>query len=234
VSRPLARLGEVARVRTRRCAACGAVFIPTGKGSARRLTCDICRTGPQCRVCHGRGGLHAPSCRAGICHGCGARTAGGTKFFCEACRANRCPECRRFAGTHADACLYERRRRRPGLTEYRGLVSVGDIVALYVEVRSKAVATARRICGDLAAEDVVHDAAVYLLVQREYLRFVPGEAYFMKAVRHGALRQLRSAWHRYTVAMDPVDLVLAEQAMYANGNGHPNAHAPVRLPEPVV
>jgi hypothetical protein len=34
-----------------------------------------------------------------------------------------------------------------------------------------------------------------------------------RAVEHGAVRRRRYAWTKYTVAMDPEDLVLAEQAM---------------------
>jgi hypothetical protein len=52
------------------------------------------------------------------------------------------------------------------------------------------------------------------------------------AVKHTALRVLRSAWHRYTVAMDPQDLVGAESAMERQRRGQPSA-ALVRLPESV-
>jgi hypothetical protein len=156
----------------------------------------------------------------------------GSKYYCDACREQQCPECRCYGGRHGVGCLYEQRRRRPRLTEYRGVVTDEDIMDLYLGVRSKAVATARRICGALFAEDVVHDAALYLLVQRDYLRFVPGESYFMRAVKHGALRQLRSAWHRYTVLMDPEDLVIAEQMTFQGRNGH-RTDTRVRLPEPV-
>lgn len=231
MSEPLARLGEVATVRTntKRCQACGALFNVAGAGATRRLTCDVCRTGPQCSTCYGRGGLHAPSCRAGICHGCGERTAIGTKFYCAACRARKCPECHRLSGTHHPRCQYERRERRTDwLREYRGIVTVEDIERVYLENRARAVATARRICGPLYAEDVVHDVAVYLLAQREYLRVVPGPAYFLRAVKNGALLQLQSAWRRRVVAMD-LDVLLIAEAMT-----HPVrrqvSEATVRLP----
>ena len=42
----------------------------------------------------------------------------------------------------------------------------------------------------------------------------PGRACLFKAVEHGAVRRRRHAWTKYTVAMDPEDLVLAEQATY--------------------
>ena len=230
---PLGTLGELAHVRTKHCAACGAVFVPVGSGH-RRLTCDVCRTAPQCKTCYGYGGLHAPSCsKLRACKGCGQA---GVEFvnnasYCATCKERQCPECRVYGGQHGRNCKYERRTRRTNwLREYRGVVTEQDIVDLYLAVRPHAVAVARRICGELFAEDVVHDAAVYLLAQRDYLRFPPNEAYFLRAVKHGALRVLQAAWHRHVVAMDPVEIVMAEQAMYAQ---HVNGHASngkVRLP----
>ena len=34
---------------------------------------------------------------------------------------------------------------------------------------------------------------------------MPGKAYFLRAVRHAALRRLLYAWRRYTVFLDPED-----------------------------
>jgi hypothetical protein len=59
----------------------------------------------------------------------------------------------------------------------------------------------------------------YLVAKRPYLRRVPGEAYFFTAIRHCAYRLLRSGWHRTVVAMDPGDVVLAEQAMQSQRRG---------------
>jgi hypothetical protein len=67
-----------------------------------------------------------------------------------------------------------------------------------------------------------------LLEKRDYLTAIPGKAYFFTAVRNTALRRLLYAWSRYVVAMDPGDLVIAEQMM-ARGMTSQNA---VRLPEP--
>lgn len=190
--------------------------------------CAVCAA-TRCTGCNYLRGHHAPSCRASRCRGCGNRTAQGSKHYCDACRLNQCPECRVLGGRHGPRCLYIRRRRRPGLTEYRGVVTEDDIATLYITVRRRAVATARRICGDLSAEDVVSDAVVYLLERRDYLRDVPGQAYFMRAVKHAALRQLRSAWHRYTAAMDPADLVVVEQ-MALQRHGRRSERDIVRLP----
>jgi len=52
------------------------------------------------------------------------------------------------------------------------------------------------------AEDVVHDVTVYLLEKRDDLTAIPGKAYFLTAVRNGALRWLLYAWSRRTVVMD--------------------------------
>ena len=61
----------------------------------------------------------------------GAASSWATRHvvYCEACRAQRCPECRRYAGQHGPRCRYERRRRRPGLTEHLGVVTEEDIAA---------------------------------------------------------------------------------------------------------
>ena len=54
-------------------------------------------------------------------------------------------------------------------------------------------------------------AATYLLEKREYLTAVPGKGYFLRAVKHAALRRLLYAWRRRTVFLDPEDLLVAEQ-----------------------
>jgi hypothetical protein len=99
-----------------------------------------------------------------------------------------------------------------GLTTVYNLVSEEDIVALYLEHRAYAIRLAHGIVG-AEAEDIVHDVVTYMLEKREYLTAVPSRSYFLRAVKHGALRRLRYAWHRYTVFMDPDDLLIAEQMM---------------------
>jgi hypothetical protein len=80
-------------------------------------------------------------------------------------------------------------------------------------------------------QDIVDVYAVYLLAQRDYLRRAPGESYVMQAVKHGAIRQRISAWRRRVVAMDPVDLLIAEKAM---ARGTKLSEGPVRLPGDAV
>jgi hypothetical protein len=167
-------------------------------------------------VCHYLRGHHAPSCRTGICHGCGARTAIGTKFYCPACRAQQCPECRWYAGRHGPTCRYDQRTRRPPLTIVYRVTTADDLVELFNDAYRKAVRVAQHV-GELNrpdAEDVVSDVFLYLWRKRDFLKAPPGRAYLFKAVEHGAIRARRSAWRRRVVAMDPEDLVLAEQAMY--------------------
>jgi hypothetical protein len=59
----------------------------------------------------------------------------------------------------------------------------------------------------------VQDVILYLLQKRDYLPRAPGPKYFFKAVQRTALRRHLYAWSKYVVAMDPGDLILAEQAM---------------------
>src|SRR5439155_16839520 len=113
-------------------------------------------------------------------------------------------------GRHQRSCLYEQRQRRPGLTEFYGVVTEQDIIALYLEHREHAVRIARRIVG-ADTEDVVHDVTLYLLEKRDYLRDAPGRGYFLRAVKNTAVRRLLYAWSRYVVAMDPETLVIVEQ-----------------------
>lgn len=211
---------------------CGVLFLAIGKGAARTKFCGTCRATQTCRSCNHVGG-HAPRCAKGRvrpCHGCGDDLGHGhNRSYCDTCRADQCPGCKRFAGQHEAKCDYRTRRRHaPSLTEYRGVVTEADVVAVYLEHGAKAVRLARSICGTLHAEDVVHDLVLYLLEKRDYLRFPPNEAYVLRAVKHGALRKLIYGWHRYTVAMDPEDLAIAEQAMAREGR--PAASRVVRLP----
>jgi hypothetical protein len=243
--KPLARLGEAMSLNgtvphgadlrhavPRRCP-CGNLFLALGKAAARARFCDECKATRTCASCNGIG-EHRAYCstlRPRPCRGCGVELGHGTRrFFCEACWAQQCPECGVRAGRHHRLCRYETRRRRPGLTEYQGIVSEQDILDLYLAHGPRAVRIARSICGDLSAEDVVQDVTLYLLEKREYLQRPPGETYFLKAVTRAALRTLLNAWARYRVAMDPQDLVIAEQMM-ARGLTSENK---VRLPEPVA
>jgi hypothetical protein len=248
--KPLARLGEVMRLNgaiprgadlrnavPRRCQGCGTLFIVIGKGSARARYCPECRA-KRCPSCNRPGGGHYPYCcqvQARPCRGCGVELGhgGSQRRFCEACWAHQYPECRVRGGRHQRSCLYERRRRRPGLTEYRGVVTEQEIVDLYVAHRARARQVARRIVG-ADAEDVVHDVTLYLLAKRDYLTAAPGAAYFLTAVKHTALRRLLSAWVRLVVAMDPEDLVTAEQVTHPARARRPAGSVRVTLPEPVA
>src|SRR5206468_6104879 len=143
----------------RRCKGCGALFIVIGKGSARALYCQECRA-KKCPSCNGAGGRHYPYCswaHPRPCRGCGVELGhGGSQSpFCETCRAQQCPECRVYGGPHGAKCLYDRRRRRPGLTERYGVVTEQDVLALYLEHREHAVRIAQRLVG-ADAEDAVH------------------------------------------------------------------------------
>lgn len=222
---------DVRSVVPKRCP-CGVLFLAIGKGSNRAKFCDDCKATQRCKSCL-HIGEHAATCAKGQprpCHGCGEELGHeDRRAYCPACRAVQCPECRAFAGRHGRACRYEARRRRPGLTTRYGVVSEAEITTLYLDQRAKAVRLAWSICGELLAEDVVHDVTVALLEKRDYLSRAPGEAYFLTAVRHGALRKLLYAWARYTVAMDPDQVVYAEQAM---ARGESSQHA-VRLPASV-
>lgn len=217
----------------RRCQTCAGLFIVLGKGSARARYCAECRA-RKCPSCNHAGGTHYPYCsqvKPRPCRGCGVELGhGGSQSpYCPACLVQQCPECRTYGGRHGARCLYERRRRRPGLTERHGVVTEEAIVALYLEHRAHAVRLAWGIVG-AEAEDVVHDVALYLLEKREYLKDAPGEAYFLTAVKHTALRRLRYAWRRCTVLLDPGDLVIVEQMI---ARGVPTQDL-VRLPEPVA
>jgi DNA-directed RNA polymerase specialized sigma24 family protein len=105
----------------------------------------------------------------------------------------------------------------------------------YATMKGRTIADAHVYADDgivgAEAEDVVHDVTLYLLEKRDYLRDAPGAAYFLTAVKNGALRRLLYASHRYTVFVDPETLVLIE-AM-----AHParvrRSNTTVRLPEPV-
>jgi hypothetical protein len=204
----------------RRCRTCSALFFVVGKGSNRAAFCQECRA-KKCPCCNHAGGTHYAYCspvKPRPCRGCSVELGHGGSLspYCEACRAEQCPECRTYGGRHGEKCLYERRRRRPGLTTVHNLVSEEDVISLYVEHRAYAVRLARAIVGS-EAEDIVQDVVTYLLEKRDYLTAVPGKAYFFQAVKHTALRRLRYAWHRYTVFLDPEDA----EAMMAGGQTSP-------------
>jgi hypothetical protein len=165
------------------------------------------------------------------CWGCGAEVGVARRHrrYCEACRAQRCPECQRYASQHAARCRFQRRRRRPGRQRY-GVVTVEHILDLFVRLRAPSVRLAEGIAGRLHGEDVVSEVVTYLLEHRDFLRQPPPPRYFLTAVRNTALRRLLYAWSRYVVAMDPEDLVLAEQAMEGQRRGQASTGA-ARLPE---
>jgi Sigma-70 region 2 len=165
------------------------------------------------------------------CVGCqGLGVAVPRSRYCEACRRRRCGECHHYAGHHSPTCQYLRRTRRPRLTQRVDRVPLIELLALFINHRALAVRIARSIVGDALAEDCASEVSLYLLERRVYLRRSPSPAYFYTAVRHSALRVLRSSWHRTVVAMDPDDLLAAEQAMVA---GKTSDHT-VRLPEPAA
>ena len=110
----------------------------------------------------------------------------------------------------------------------KAFVQAGVRVFLYLEDRERAVQIARRVVG-ADTEDVVHDVTLYLLLEkRDYLRDAPGEAYFLTAVKHTALRRLLYAWARYVVVVDPETLLLIEQMTHPARVSRPNT---VRLSE---
>lgn len=237
VVRPLVRLGEVMHLNgavprdvdprdadPHRCRRCSGLVIRRGLAY-----CDECRKA-RCSDCHGPDGEHRPSCRRRrtprLCRGCASVLPTRYGLYCRACQAQQCPECRVLAGRHGARCLYERRRRRPGLTALHNVVSQEEIAALYLAHRARAVRVAARICGPAFAEDVVHDVVLYLLEKRALLKDAPGRGYFLTAVKHGATRRLLYAWERLTVRMDPDALIIAEQMT------HPSRAR--RLPAPTL
>jgi DNA-directed RNA polymerase specialized sigma24 family protein len=120
-----------------------------------------------------------------------------------------------LGGRHGPRCRYLQRRRRPPLTIVYAVTTADDLVALYTDCYAKALRLARYV-GNLSrpeAEDVVSDVFLYLWRKRDLLKAPPGRAYLFKAVEHGAIRARTHAWARNVVAMDPEDLMLAEQAM---------------------
>ena len=92
-----------------------------------------------------------------------------------------------------------------------GAVTEEHAIALFAH-HVKAVRWAQYI-GCLsrpAADDVVSDVFLSIWTHRA----PPGPGYLFRAVTHGALRVHGYAWARYVVALDPRDLVLAEQATF--------------------
>lgn len=136
-----------------------------------------------------------------------------------------------LAGRHLQSCRYLERKRRPGLTIVHGVVTEQEIVDLWLAQRARAIRIARPIVGEADAEDVVSDVVLFLLRKRVYLKAHLGPAYFLTAVRNGALRKRLYAWARYVVAMDPEDLVIAEQMTHPARTR--TSDSTVRLPEPV-
>jgi hypothetical protein len=107
----------------RRCRTCSALFFVVGKGSNRAAFCQECRA-KKCPSCNHAGGTHYAYCssvKPRPCRGCSVELGHGGSLspYCETCRAEQCPECRTYGGRHGKKCLYERRRRRPGLTTVR-------------------------------------------------------------------------------------------------------------------
>jgi hypothetical protein len=189
----------------------------------------------RCGTCHGVTGQHYPSSRARttprLCRACeGPVEAPGRAFFCETCRRQRCPECGRYAGQHRLRCLFDHRQRRPRLLTYHGLVRPEEILLIYLAHGDQAARRAARIVGPTVAEDCVQDAVTYLLSKRDYLTHF-GVGYFYQVVKNFARRHRRYGWSKYLVAMDPDDLLFAEQAMEGKRRGRSVAGR-VRVPEP--
>lgn len=167
------------------------------------------------------------------CIGCQLVEAAPHSRYCEACRRHPCPECHHVAGQHNARCVYLRRTRRPRLTKILDRVELHELLAMLIRERPAAIRIARSICGGLLAEDCASEVALYLLEKRRYLRRVPTPAYFHRGVVYTALRVQRSAWHRHVVAMDPGDILIAEEVKEGQRRGHPVETA-VRLPESVA
>jgi hypothetical protein len=190
----------------------------------------------RCGTCHGRLNHHRPSCqrlKPRLCRGCGrAGVLVGAVLYCEPCRAQQCPGCRKFAGRHTPSCLYLRRRRRgapriPGVVH--GVVTREDLIRCFVEMRAPAVRLARTIVGDGWAEDIAQETFLYLVDRRDELKRVPTLGYVLKATRHGAYAFRRALVRKMAVSYDPAELADLAELMYALEHGRTRTDE-VRLP----
>ena len=180
---------------------------------------EIVRITGICRSCLARRGVHHPYCgllRPRPCKACGVEMGHASRRqYCEGCWSSQCPECHYRGGLHGARCVFERRRRRPGLTVRYDVVTAPEIETLWHQYRWSVYSVARQILGEPAdAEDVVSEIFLTLLEKRAFLPRCPGVGYLLTAARHQALRRKLYSWARLVVAMDPPTLVLAEQAMY--------------------
>ena len=142
---------------------CGHLFLVNA--AARGKFFDDCRATRRCRNC-GKVGGHVPSCvqaRPRPCRGCGTDLGHGvgTRLYCDACKAQQCPECQHYGGQHGGWCHYAHRQRRgtrrPGV--FHGIVTEQDIIGVFITLRARAVRVARRIVGDVWAEDITADSS---------------------------------------------------------------------------
>jgi hypothetical protein len=140
----------------------------------------------------------------------------GDKHYCGACRARQCPECRHYAGHHGPRCRYLARRRRPQRITVYGVVSSEHVIALFTAYHAKAVRVAQYVGGlnRAAAEDVVRDVFLAIWSQRDLFATPPRAGVFLPGRHPHRAPRAWLRWTKYTVAMDPADLVLAEQPMY--------------------
>jgi len=104
---------------------------------------------------------------------------------------------------------------------FRGIVSVEEIVGVFVAMRARCVRVARHIVGDLWSEDVTHDVFCTLLARRDELKQVPTRAYVLMATRHRAYCWKRPLVRARALSVDPADLPNMEALMYALEHGRP-------------
>jgi hypothetical protein len=116
---------------------------------------------------------------------------------CAPCRAAFCTTCQGRGGQRGGCPVAAGRGRSPRLA--RGLVSEA---AVYARAWSKAVRAATRICGQLAAEDAVQAAALYLWDRRERLEAI-SVGLFLLAVKQRANHERLTAWRRHAGRSGP-------------------------------
>lgn len=173
-----------------------------------------------------------PYSRSKPCKACGGpKPPVAGRRYCDRCLENLCPECRHAGGTHGAWCLWLQRARRVLREHYQGLmpsrrprvgvVSRRDIERLYEAHREAGVRYARRLGADGVAEDIVHDAVLYLIERQDFLARPPTKGYLFAAIRHGVMAWARSSYVTRTLWADEAGLVDLEEREHALARGRP-------------